>query len=389
MCKIYKTITVPLKCNKKDFEYIKNLNKISAQVWNYCVKIDTEYTSINKKGMNLSALEFETKQKFKLHAKGIHHVILKYISSRDAMWRSRKANHDESKSVKLPYREKEYFTTGWDAQAVHPEYNNNRIRLTSVKGTPQVICHVKNIPENIVEVELIYKDKYYLIIKYKKENNIKPIQSNNQASIDLGEIHAITSVDKLGNCIIITNRKIRSLVRLKDKRQAELLSLRSRCKEGSNRSKKYTKAIYKIRYESDRKINDVIHKMTKMYLDWCINNGVMKIYYGDVDGTTRDTNGKKSKYINHKLNMWRFGEIIEKLTYKANNLGVELVKVSEAYTSQTCPSCKKRHKPTSRNYECKCDYTQHRDIVGAINILNFNTGTNLTRYANKVYLQIH
>lgn len=385
---IYKTIFVPLRCNKTDFQYIKTLNSISAQVWNYCVKIDAEYTSINKKGMNLSTLESETKQKFSLHAKGVHHVILKYISARDSMWRSRKANHEESRSVKLPYKEKKYFTTGWDLQAVHPEYDNNKIRLTVKKGRKQIICHVKNIPQNIVEIELLYKDKYYLAIKYRQENHVIEFESNNQASIDLGEIHAITSIDKLGNCVIITNRKIRSLIRLKDKRQSELLSLRSRCKEGSNRSKKYTKAIYKIRYEFDRKINDAIHKMTKMYVDWCVENEISRVYYGDLDSTTRETKGKMSEYMNHKLNMWRFGEIIERMTYKANNLGIELVKISEAYSSQTCPACNKRQKPKNRNYVCKCGYVQHRDVVGAINILNWYTNSKVTKYTKKVYLQI-
>jgi putative transposase len=385
---IYKTIFVPLKCNNKDFEYIHLLNGISAQVWNYCIKIDEEYTSQNKIGMTLSQLEFETKQKFPLHAKGIHHIVFKYYRARNAMWASRKANHKNSKQVKLPYKEKKYMPTGWDSQSIHPEYKNNKIRLTSLKGIRQVICHVKNIPENIVEIELIYKDKYYLAIKYKKENNIIRTELNNQTSIDLGEIHAITSIDKLGNCIIITNRKIRSLVRLKDKRQAELLSLRSRCKEGSNRSKKYTKAIYKIRYKYDRKINDAIHKMTRMYLNWCVENKVSRIYYGDLDTTTRDSKGKLSEYMNHKLNMWRFGEIIEKLTYKSNNVGIELVKISEAYSSQTCPACDKRHKPKSRNYICKCGYSQHRDIVGAINILNWYTNSKITKYTKKVYLQI-
>lgn len=378
-----------MKCNKTGFEYIKKLNKISADVWNYCVAIDKAYTDVNKKGINLSMLEFETKNKFMLHAKGIHHVVLKYISARDAMWRSRKANHDESRSVKLPYKEKKYFSTGWDSQAVHPEYDRNRIRLTSIKGTPQVICHVKNIPKNIVEIELVYKDKYYLIIKYKEENKNVLIESSNIASIDLGEIHAIASIDNNGNCIIITNRKIRSLIRLKDKRQGELQSLRSKCKSDSNRASKYTKAIYDIKYEYDRKIIDAIYKQVKLYTDWCIEHDISKVYYGDVDGTIRDTKGKMSKYINHKLNMWRFGLLVEKLQNKLSRHNIEMIKISEAYTTRTCPSCKKRNaKQKNRNYECSCGYKQHRDIVGAMNILNFNSDNNITRFTNKVYLRI-
>lgn len=339
--------------------------------------------------MTLSMLEFANKQKFKLHANGVNHIVFKYLHARSSMWKSIKKKHKDSRTAELPHNLKEFMPTGWDYQCIHPEYKNNKIRLTSMKGIRQAICHVQNIPQNIAEIELIYKDKYYLAIKYKEEGKEQIQKTDNQASIDLGEIHAITSIDKLGNCVIITNRKIRSLIRLKDKRKSELLSLRSRCKEGSNRAKKYTKAIYKIRYEYDRKINDAIHKMTRMYVDWCVENEVPKIYYGDLDSTTRNSKGRLRKATNEKLNMWRYGEIIEKLTYKLQELGIELEKVDEAYTSQTCPNCFKKNKRSTRNYKCKCGYTQHRDIVGAINILNFNTDAELKKYSKKEYLRIN
>ncbi len=381
---IYKTIIVPLKCNKKDFEYIKNLNKVSADVWNYCVKIDKE----NCQKMTLSQLEFETKQKFPLHAGGIHHAIFKYIYARRGMWVSRKTNHKERGKVQLPYKEKKFLPTGWAGQSVNYKGKKGIIKLAGIKDRGQVICHVKSVPQNIAEIELVFKDKYYLAIKYKEPDNINLIQSNNIASIDLGEIHIITSIDNNKNCVIITNRKIRSLVRLKDKRQGELQSLRSRCSENSIQYNKYTKAIYKIKYEFDRKILDAIHKQTKLYLDWCIKNNISKVYYGDLDTTTRNTKGRKWKFTNHKLNLWRFGLIILQLENKLSRYGIKLIKINEAYSSQTCPVCGKRKKQTSRNYECKCGYKQHRDIVGAINILNFNTDCKLQRYIKKEYLQI-
>lgn len=373
-----------MKCNKKDFEYIKTLNKISANVWNYCVEIDKE----NGQKLTLSQLEFMTKNKFPLHAKGIHHIVFKYLNARKSMWEVIKKNKDNGNKITLPYRLKEYMPTGWDSQAIHPEYDNNKIRLTCILGRGQIVCKVKSIPNNIAEIELVYKDEYYLSIKYKEENDTNLIQSDNIASIDLGEIHAITSIDKFGNCVIVTNRKIRSLIRLKDKRQGELQSLRSKCVKGSKQSKKYTKAIYDIKYEFDNKILDALHKQTNLYVKWCRSHKISKVYYGDLDTTTRNSKGKKSQKINHKLSMWRFGILIKQLQYKLFQYGIVMEEISEAYTSQTCPNCGNRKKTGSRNYSCKCGYIQHRDIVGAINILNFNTDTDLKMYKNKVYLQI-
>ena len=47
-------------------------------------------------------------------------------------------------------------------------------------------------------------------------------------------------------------------------------------------------------------------------------------------------------------------------------------KISEEYTTQTCPVCGRRKKTSIRNYVCKCGYgyKEHRDIHGSKNILS-------------------
>ena len=57
--------------------------------------------------------------------------------------------------------------------------------------------------------------------------------------------------------------------------------------------------------------------------------------------------------------------------YKLRRYGIQLVKISEAYTSQTCPHCGHLNKVAGRTYRCRaCGYYAHRDGVGAVNILN-------------------
>jgi putative transposase len=59
------------------------------------------------------------------------------------------------------------------------------------------------------------------------------------------------------------------------------------------------------------------------------------------------------------------------LTYKVQLRGMTVERASEAYTSQTCPSCEHRHKPNGRDFDCpKCPFQGHRDVVGARNILS-------------------
>jgi putative transposase len=390
--KMYKTIIVPLKCNKIDFHYMSKLNSLSAEVWNFCVDIDKKHKEETGKHIGLSEIQKKTKGIVPLHAKGIHHVAHKYLYAVSANWSNIKAKHENSKKVKLPYRQKKFYPTGWDYQSIKVDYKKKRIYLARPKPEKgrdkPVVCRAKSIPENIVEIELVYKNKYYLAIKYKESDIKNVIQSNNAASIDLGEIHAITSIDNNGNSIIITNRKVRSIVRLKDKRQGKLQSLRSKTKKGSKQYKKYTNAIYKIKRKADNRILDAIHKQTKLYLDWCIKNNIKTVYYGDVDSTTRNNGDRVSNFISHKLNMWRFGELTNQLKNKLSRYGIQLVCVSEAYSSKTCPSCNQLNKPKGRRYQCKCGYSQHRDIVGAINILNKNTNTQIVRFVKEEYLQI-
>ena len=57
------------------------------------------------------------------------------------------------------------------------------------------------------------------------------------------------------------------------------------------------------------------------------------------------------------------------LTYKAQRHGMQVVLQNERYTSRTCPSCKRRHKPRGRRFRCPwCGFVAHRDVVGAWNI---------------------
>jgi putative transposase len=315
------------------------------------------------------------------------------------MFRSIKAKHENSNKVKLPYKIKKYFTSGWDYQAIKIDYDKNIIMLSKgsiiidgkTKNQKPIRCYAKTIPQNIVEIELKYKDKLYLVIKYKEDKEYLQIKSDNEASIDLGEIHTITSIDNNKNAVIITGRKLRSIKRLRNKEQSKLRNKISKCAKGSRNYKKYMKALNRLKTKTDNQINDAIHKITKYYINYCLENNIGTVYYGDLDNCTRSTKKKeiKSKIIRQKLTQWCFGLIVLQLQNKLNRYNVQLVKIKEYYTSQKCPSCGKLNKPKGRNYVCRrCSYKQHRDIVGAINILNDNSSYYIKRYHTLKYLQI-
>ena len=81
--------------------------------------------------------------------------------------------------------------------------------------------------------------------------------------------------------------------------------------------------------------------------------------------------GKKprSKVSSQKIHQMPTDRVRQMLTYKAKRLGINVILVNEAFTSQTCPSCGTRNKTNNREYFCVlCGFSYHRDGVGAINI---------------------
>ena len=378
-----------------------NANKYSAEVWNYCVKIDKEYKESTGKQLKFSELQSAVKIFRNLSSKNNQLTFMKYYYARAAMWSSNKAKHKNSNKVEMPYKEKKYFNTVWDYSEIKYDIDKNIIMLNkamlktkfssdkSGSGIRQkpVRCYVKNIPTHIVEIELLYKKGLKLAIKYKEPDTENVILSDNAASIDLGEIHAITSIDIKGNAIIITGKNLRSIKRLRNKELGMLRSKQSKCVKGSKQYNKYSKAMYNLKYKTDNRILDTVHKITKLYLEFCLENKISLIYYGDCDSATRNTKGKVGN-SGQKLSQWNYGEIMKQLTNKLSRYDIQMIKVKEYYTSQVCPACGLLNKPKGRNYICECGYTQHRDILGSINILNMNHGTDLTHYIKKKYLRI-
>lgn len=389
---IYKSVYVPVKCSKSDYKYLLQCNKESAVAWNGIVDISEEYRNNNNgEWIDQNHLQKVTKGICGLHAKGIQQVIIRYVNARQSAVKAKREGHNN----RYPYRKKKYVNTVWCYQAI--KIKEEKILLTKPKMLVEgknryqkpVACSVKSLPENIVQVELIYKDKLYLLIKYKEKIDHLQIKSDNHASIDLGEIHAITSIDSRGDAVIITGRKVRAIKQLRNRQQANLRSKISRTASGSRQNLKLRRALRSLNYKSERQTLDATHKISKLFVDYCLMNNVSTVYYGDLDSATRNIKKRfKGTKVTQKLAQWNYGQLVNELENKLSRHNIRMVKVDEFYTSQTCPSCTTRHKPTGRDYICRCGYRQHRDIVGAINILNFNSGSKLTHYTSKKYLRI-
>ncbi|MYG06192.1 IS200/IS605 family element transposase accessory protein TnpB, partial [Candidatus Poribacteria bacterium] len=165
---------------------------------------------------------------------------------------------------------------------------------------------------------------------------------------------------------IFNGRYIRSLYRLRNKVIASFDKKIDRCKRHSKRWWYLVRHKWKRIRQIDNQIRDGLHKHTTKFLQMCKDRDIATIVIGDLTGIRENIDyGKKA---NQKLHQWAFGKITQLISYKAKSLGIKVEVIDESYTSQTCPKCGNRKKPTKREYKCKCGFIYHRDGVGAINI---------------------
>jgi len=100
--------------------------------------------------------------------------------------------------------------------------------------------------------------------------------------------------------------------------------------------------------------------------------GVSKIVVGYPKGIARDSDkeAKQNFILSH---VWRFNYVIKRLTEVAEEYGIQVVLVDEAFTSKTCPLCGQRHSNgrTFRGlFKCRREgVIMNADLVGAFNIL--------------------
>lgn len=136
--------------------------------------------------------------------------------------------------------------------------------------------------------------------------------------------------------------------------------------------KRLLKLKQQIKLKTKRQLRDLYHQITAQFMKFCDEKAICEIILGDIKNIEKNT--KKKKKLNRinrqKMSQMEFGTLKDYIQYKAKERGIVVQLVNESYTSQTCPQCGKRHKPTNRNFECSCGYQAHRDLVGAWNILN-------------------
>jgi IS605 OrfB family transposase len=110
-------------------------------------------------------------------------------------------------------------------------------------------------------------------------------------------------------------------------------------------------------------------------INYCINqkldlNGVELLSIEDLKQVKHKS--KLGKKTNNKLQYWSYAKTIKKLEQVCSETGIKLMKVSPAYTSQTCSNCGSLHREnrsSQERFRCiDCGYSTNADYNAALNI---------------------
>jgi putative transposase len=345
------------------------LREESARLWNDMVRLHKYIRKRRWTWPSSGQYEKHFKGKYSLHSQTVQALIKKFFANIDTTSENRK-NGDTK--ARYPYRDQKRFqVVVYKESAIR--VRGNRIILSNGKGQSTLKIKLpKTIQKGkIVGAELGYRELRLVI---NQSPGLADSAGDNIVAADLGVIHLAAMTDG-EDAQVIVGRALRCLVQYRNKKLAEFSRLTSKCRKGSRRHRKLRISRARMLSRNDNQQRNLLHHASKQMVDYCVDRQAGILVVGDCINMSK--NARKKKKGSRRSNQMNSGNPLAKLLqyvkYKGKIKGVKLVKISEEYTSQTCPKCGHRHKPSGRIYQCKnseCDFIGIRDIVGAANIKN-------------------
>ncbi|WP_460041088.1 RNA-guided endonuclease InsQ/TnpB family protein [Thermococcus atlanticus] len=186
------------------------------------------------------------------------------------------------------------------------------------------------------------------------------------AGIDLGVNNLMAVYVENRESLLVNGRPLKSIAFYWQKRIADYQSKIN--KSGAKRSRKLKRMHDKAKLQARHYINTAVRQTVRKLYEL----GVSKIVVGHPKGIARNSDkGKKQNFLLSRV--WRFNYVIKRLKEVAEEYGISVVVVGEAFTSKLCPVCGKPHKGARFVRGLfKCPATGlifNADLVGAFNIL--------------------
>ncbi|QDA31089.1 IS200/IS605 family element transposase accessory protein TnpB [Thermococcus indicus] len=186
------------------------------------------------------------------------------------------------------------------------------------------------------------------------------------AGIDLGVNNLMAVYVENGESFLVNGRPLKSIDFYWRRRIAEYQSKLN--KSGAKTGRKLKRMHERAKLQAKHYINTAVRQTVRRLYDL----GVSRIVVGYPKGIARNSEkGSKQNFI--LSHVWRFNYVIKRLTEVAEEYGIAVEIVDEAFTSQSCPLCGQRHSDGRifrGLFKCRREgVVMNADLVGAFNIL--------------------
>ncbi|MGK7884356.1 MAG: RNA-guided endonuclease InsQ/TnpB family protein [Crocosphaera sp.] len=182
-------------------------------------------------------------------------------------------------------------------------------------------------PSKIKQVRLVPRLNHYVIeVIYEAEKKQYELEENSYASIDIGlnNLATLTFNQAEIKPLLINGKPLKSINQYYNKVKSELQSLL-----GENQS---SQRLKKLCNKREFKINDYLHKASRLIIDTLINQKIGTLIIGhNPDWKQKINLGKRN---NQNFVSIPYNKLIEMLSYKAEMVGIKVIITEESYTSK-------------------------------------------------------
>ena len=359
-----------IKQSNSLYNELDNLCFLSKNLYNSALYTVRQFYFTNKKYFNWIKInnQFVSEKQqdyYALPCKVSQQTLKMVDQNMKSFFNAIKAKNSKPKLPKYLDKLKGRFVVIYTNQAIskkalqngYIELSKTNIKLkTNVKNVKQVRIVPRN---NFIVVEILYE------VRSKLHNNLK----ETYCGIDFGLNNLITCSFQNDSPLIMNGKPLKSINWHYNKEKSRLQSL-------LDNGKKTSKKIQNITLKRNNRINDYLHKTTKIFVNYLVSKKINNVVIGYNKEWKQGIN--IGRVNNQNFVQIPYYKLLNMLTYKCEIEGISVIVTEESYTSKCsflddediCKHEKYVGKRIKRGlYKASDGRLINADVNGALNIL--------------------